>query len=70
MILLLALLDAAAGIYLVQYARHREQRDKDGVLAVGYVLLLCAVLLLVIELLPLEDRPSRVGGPRDAGPSK
>ncbi len=63
MILLLALVDAAIGVYLVRYARHREHRDKDGVLAVTYVLILCAVLLLVIEVLPLEDRPSRIGGP-------
>jgi len=52
--LLLAALDAAAGIYLISYALHRERRDKGGVMVTGVFLLACAAALLVI------------GWPRDA----
>ena len=50
----LALVDAAAGGYLVRYALRREQRDKDAVLAVGVFLLVCAAVLVGLELL-LDD---------------
>lgn len=53
----LALVDAALGVYLVRYARRREQRDRDAVLAVGYFLLLCAVVLAGLELV-LTDEPA------------
>lgn len=45
MTLLLAVGDLTAGGYLLGYALRREQRDKDAVLAVGVVLVFCAVLL-------------------------
>jgi len=48
--LALAALDCAAGVYLVLYARHRERRDPD---AVGYFLIVCAVVLVGLELLLL-----------------
>ena len=47
----LAAIDAAVGTYLIRYAARRERRDKDAVLAVGIVLVICAGLLLVIEVL-------------------
>ena len=48
---ILAVIDAAAGAYLVRYALHRERRDKDAVLATGIFLLICAGLLLLLEVL-------------------
>ena len=48
---ILAVIDAAAGAYLVRYALHRERRDKDAVLAVGIFLLICAGLLVLLEVL-------------------
>ena len=47
----LAAIDAAAGAYLIRYALRRERRDKDAVLAVGIFLVICAGLLLLIEVL-------------------
>ena len=47
----LAAIDAAVGAYLIRYAVRRERRDKDAVLAVGIFLIICAVLLLLIEVL-------------------
>ena len=48
---ILAVIDAAVGAYLVRYALHRERRDKDAVLAVGIFLLICAGLLVLLEVL-------------------
>ena len=47
----LAALDAAAGAYFIRYAVRGERRDKDGVMAVGIVLVICAGLLVLLELL-------------------
>ena len=47
----LAVMDAAAGAYLIRYALRRERRDKDAVLAVGIFLLICAGLLLLLQVL-------------------
>ena len=47
----LAVIDAAAGAYLIRYAVLRERRDKDAVLATGIFLLVCAGLLLALEVL-------------------
>ena len=49
----LGALDCAAFVYLVLYARHRERRDPDAVLAVGYFLIVCAVVLVGLDLLLL-----------------
>ena len=49
--LVLALIDAAAGAYLIRYAIRRERRDKDAVLAIGMFLLVCAGLLVLLEVL-------------------
>lgn len=46
----LSLLDLAAGAYLLGWALRREKRDKDAVLAVGILLLFCAVLLAALAL--------------------
>jgi len=54
--LALAALDCAAGVYLVLYARHRERRDPDAALAAGYFLIVCAVVLVGLELLLLLGR--------------
>lgn len=40
--LLLANVDGVIGAYLIVYALRRENRDKDAVLVVGIVLLVCA----------------------------
>lgn len=50
MIWLLAALDLAAGVYLLRRALPRQTRDRDAVLAVGVILLLCAVALVGIGL--------------------
>ena len=47
----LAVVDAAVGVYLIQYALPRERRDKDAVLATGIFLLICAGLLVLLEIL-------------------
>lgn len=57
-----AVLDAAAGAHLVLYALRRERRDKDAVLAVGLFLLVCAVVLVLLELLP-DARADVPAGP-------
>lgn len=57
-----ALIDTAVGVWLVRYAVRRERRDKDGVLFVGIVLLVCALLLVGVELL-LVDQPPAGGDP-------
>ena len=57
----LAVIDAVAGAYLIRYAIRREHRDKDGVLAVGYFLLVCSLLLMAIEVLPQPEAPTPVG---------
>lgn len=55
----LAALDGAAGAYLVRYAVQRERRDKDAVLAVGVFLLVCAAVLVVLQvILPTGHRRS------------
>jgi hypothetical protein len=46
--LVLAVIDAAAGTYLILYAVRREQRDKPGVAVTGIFLLLCAAALILI----------------------
>lgn len=50
MIWLVAVLDLVAALWLLRGALPRERRDRDGVLAVGLLLLLCAVLLVGIGL--------------------
>ena len=47
----LAVVDAAVGVYLSRYALPRERRDKDAVLATGVFLLICAGLLVLLEIL-------------------
>ena len=47
----LAVIDAAVGAYLIRYALRRELRDKDAVLATGVFLVICAGLLLLLEVL-------------------
>ncbi len=59
--LVVALVDAAVGVWLIRYALLRERRDKDGVLVVGIVLLVCAAVLVGVELL-LVDEPAGSGG--------
>ncbi len=59
---ILALVDAATGVWLIRYALSRERRDKDAVLVVGIVLLGCAAALVAVELL-LADEPGGGGGP-------
>ena len=54
--LALALADALVGVWLLQYARHRERRDKAGVAVVGGILLVCAAALLWLELVIVDDR--------------
>ena len=49
--LALALIDAAGRAYLIRYAIRRERRDKDAVLAIGMFLLVCAGLLVLLEVL-------------------
>lgn len=66
MIWLLALVDLAAGIYLLDWALRREQRDKPGVLAVGAVLLLCAVLLGGLGLRQVEQEEPAQLPPTDS----
>ena len=47
----LAVLDAVAGAYFIRYAVRGERRDKDGVMAVGFFLVICAGLPVLLELL-------------------
>ena len=44
----LAALDAAAGAYFIRYAMRGERRDKDGVMAVGFFLVICALLPVLL----------------------
>lgn len=58
---LLVAFDLAAGGYLLGWAARRPQRDKDGVLAVGVVLLVCAALLAGLAGWQLtQDEPARL----------
>ena len=52
----LALVDALAGVWLLQYALRREHRDKAGVAVIGGILLVCAAALLWLELVIVGDR--------------
>ena len=52
----LALVDALAGVWLIQYALRREHRDKARVAVVGGVLLVRAAALLWLELVVVGDR--------------
>lgn len=61
---LLALADGAAWAYLVHYAVHREQRDKDGVLAVSIFLLICAAFLLALSLTLATEGRTGTSPPR------
>lgn len=45
MLWFLAVIDLAAGAYLLVYAQSRARREKPGVLAVGVTLVVCATLL-------------------------
>lgn len=65
--LLLALLDAAAGLHLIGWAYRRKQRDKPGVLIVRCVLMVCA-LALAISGVRRQEAPLPVG-PVPAAPS-
>jgi hypothetical protein len=56
---LLALLDLAAGGYLLGWSLRRERRDKDAVLAVGMVVLLCGLLLAGLGGWQLTQEPPR-----------
>lgn len=56
--LVLGLVDAAVGVWLIRHALSRQPRDKPAVLAVGVALLVCAVLLVAVQLL-LADPPYR-----------
>lgn len=56
MIWLLAALDLTAGVYLLRRALPRQRRDRDLVLAVGVMLLVCAAVLVGIGG-PGERRP-------------
>jgi hypothetical protein len=47
-------LDLAVARWLLWYARRRERRNRAGVVAVGLMLVLCAVALMVIH----ATRPS------------
>ena len=72
----LAAIDVAVGAYLIRYAVRRERGDKDAVLAVGIFLVICAGLLLLIEvllepgqLMRRRGRPgARCGRPHADGP--
>lgn len=59
MIWLLAALDLAAGLYLLRRALPRQRRDRDLVLAVGMILLVCAAALAGIGVwhTTSSDRP-------------
>ncbi len=48
MTLALAGIDAMVGAYLIVYALRRERRDKDAVLVVGIILLLCSTAIVVV----------------------
>ena len=56
----LAVVDAAVGVYLIRYALPRERRDKDAVLATGIFLLMCAGLLVLLEI--LREPGQLIGG--------
>lgn len=66
MIWLLVAADLGAGAYLLGWALRREQRDRDGVLAVGAILILCALLLGGLGAWQLTQEvpaPMRPGAP-------
>lgn len=64
---LLALGDLAAGGYLLGYALRREKRDKDAVLAVGVVLVFCAVLLAGLAAWGPDGQAGPPSGPGTPG---
>lgn len=63
--LILALLDAAVGVYLIWYALKRERRDKPAVLVVGFFLLACFAALMWVALSGVDrlDEPGRLPAP-------
>lgn len=67
--LALALVDAAAGGYLLVYAVRRERRDKPGVMVTGVVLLMCAAVLAMLAVVG-GGGVEPVPGLLPAGPSQ
>jgi hypothetical protein len=61
----LALVDAAAGLYLLQYAVRHQRRDKGALLVTAAFLLVCAVAL-GWSARPAEE-PGRLPSLRPAG---
>ncbi len=59
--LVLAAADLAVGVFLIQYARHRERRDPDGVAVVGVVMVFCALMLVAFTA--WHHRPLPTEGP-------
>lgn len=59
----LAIVDLAAGAYLLVYAYRRERRDKPGVLAVGVTLVVCAALLGGLGTWQAAQEPATPVGP-------
>jgi formate-dependent nitrite reductase membrane component NrfD len=55
--LALALLDAAAGLYLLWYALRRQRRNREALAVTAVFLLACAVALGVIGLLEHARQP-------------
>lgn len=45
-----AAIDGLVGIYLIAHGLLREQRDKAGVIVVGWLLCACSVSLAVISV--------------------
>lgn len=65
--LALALVDAAAGLYLLQHAVRRQRRNRDVLLVTTVVLLLAAVALAAVGLLPQPGEPGHLPPLRPAG---
>ncbi len=64
MIWFLAVVDLAAGAYLLVYAHRRERWDKPGVLGVGVTLVVCAALLGGLGTWQAVQEPAAPVGPR------
>jgi hypothetical protein len=65
--LALALIDAAVGLYILQYAVRRQRRDKGALLVTAVFLLLAALALTMIGLLPQPGEPGRLPPLQPAG---
>jgi predicted PurR-regulated permease PerM len=65
--LALALVDAAAGLYLLWFTVRRQRRNRGPLAVTAVVLLLAAVTLVVVALVPQPGEPGGLPPLRPTG---